>query len=322
MRTLERPGRGTGPHSGTKKKGWSKNDTQLFILAAPTTLWYLIFSYLPMFGVIIAFKQHRIAGGFINSLITSPWVGFKNFIFLFSNNMIGMVIRNTLAYNVVLIVLGVILPVGLALIVSELWNKRLARAYQTIMFFPHFLSWVVVSAVVMGFLSYDKGIVNQVATALGGENRFWYQEVSFWPPFLVLLSQWKGVGFGSIIYLAAITSQDKSVYEAAVIDGATKWQQIWHITLPLMRQVIVLLFILSTGRIFYSDFGLFYQIPRNSGPLYELVTTIDVLVYQQLKSSTIGMASAAALLQSTVSCGMILLVNWIVGKLDSDSAMI
>jgi putative aldouronate transport system permease protein len=305
-----------------KKKQWSKNDTQLLTLALPTTVWYVIFCYLPMFGALIAFKEYRITGGFINNVISSSWLGLKNFHFLFSNSVIWLVIRNTLAYNAVMIILGIVLPVTLAIIVSELRNKTAAKIYQTIVFFPYFLSWVVVSTVVMAFLSYDMGIVNRFFVSLGGEKRFWYREVSFWPPFLVLMNQWKYVGYNMVIFLAAITSQDKTIYEAAIIDGATKWQQIRKITLPLMKTVIVLMFILATGRIFYSDFGLFYQVPRNSGSLFEVVYTIDVFVYHQLRSSTIGMASASALLQSAVSCVMILVVNQIVKKIDPDSAMI
>jgi putative aldouronate transport system permease protein len=275
-----------------------------------------------MLGVVIAFKDYRISGGFINSIISSAWVGLKNFRFLFANNAVWTIIRNTLAYNAVIIVLGIVLPVTLAIIVSELWNKTAAKVYQTIMFFPYFLSWVVVSAIAMAFLSYDMGILNRFLSLFGEEKHFWYREVSLWPFFLVFMSQWKSLGYGMVIYLAAITSQDKAVYEAAVIDGATKWQQIRRITLPLLKPVIILMFILAVGRIFYSDFGLFYQIPRNSGALYETVTTIDVFVYYQLKNSTFSMASAAALLQSAVSCVMILIVNQVVKKIDPDSAMI
>ncbi|MDR0670536.1 MAG: ABC transporter permease subunit [Treponema sp.] len=272
--------------------------------------------------MIIALKDFRVRGGFINSVVSSAWVGLKNFNFLFSNNVVWMVIRNTLAYNAVMIVLGIVIPVTLAIIVSEIRNKTAAKIYQTIMFFPFFLSWVVVSAIVMAFLSYEMGIVNRLLAAMGKETHLWYREVPFWPPFLVFISQWKGMGYGMVIYLAAISSQDREIYEAAIIDGATKWQQIWRITLPLLKTIIILMFILSAGRIFYSDFGLFYQVPRNSGALYNTVYTIDVFVYHQLKASTIGMASASALLQSAVSCVMILAVNQIVRKIDPDSAMI
>jgi putative aldouronate transport system permease protein len=304
------------------KKRWSTKDTQLLVLALPTTVWYIIFSYLPMFGVIIAFKQFRLSGGFINSVITSTWVGLRNFYFLFSNDVVWLIIRNTLAYNAVMIICNIVFPVILAVMVSEIWSKKAAKIYQTIIFFPYFLSWVVVSTLVWAFLSYDMGMINHILEALNFPKHRWYLEPPFWPPFLIFMSQWKYIGYNMVIFLAAITSLDKTVYEAAVIDGATKSQQIFKITLPLIKTVIILMFILSAGRIFYSDFGLFYQVPRDSGTLYTTVYTIDVFVYQQLRLSTIGMASASALLQSVVSCLMILFVNKVIKKIDPDSAMI
>jgi putative aldouronate transport system permease protein len=304
------------------KKSWTKNDTEFSLLALPTVIWYFLFCYLPMFGVIIAFKEYRIRGGFLQSIIQSDWVGFKNFRFLFGNRDIWIIIRNTLGYNAVMIVCGIVIPVALALIISELHNKFVAKVYQTILFFPYFLSWVVASTLVWAFLSYDMGMVNMILEKAGLPAHRWYMEPSFWPGFLVFMSQWKGIGYGMVIYLAAITALDKTVYEAAIIDGATKWQQIWKITLPMMKTVIVLMFIMSAGRIFYSDFGLFYQVPRNSNSLYSTVYTIDVYVYNLLKTSTTGMAAAAAFLQSVAACITILAVNQIVKKIDPDSAMI
>jgi putative aldouronate transport system permease protein len=275
-----------------------------------------------MFGVFFAFINYRINGGFLNSLITSPWVGLDNFRFLFSGSDIWLIIRNTLLYNLVLIGCGIVFPVTLAIIVSELRQKTMAKIYQTLMFFPYFLSWVVVSALVLGFLSYDMGIVNDLFAKTGLERVFWYRERGFWPPFLIFISQWKGLGYSMILYLAAITSMDKSIFEAAVIDGATKFQQIWYITLPQLKRLIILMLILAVGGLFRSDFGLFFQVPRNSGALFDVVYTIDVYVYQQLQRSTIGMASSAAFLQSVLSCILILTVNWIVRKIDADLAMI
>jgi putative aldouronate transport system permease protein len=305
-----------------QKKRWTKDDTQFSILALPTAVWFALFAYLPMFGALIAFKDYRISGGFLKSIISSDWIGFQNFKFLFSNPDIWMILRNTLSYNIVMIICGIVLPVALAIVISELWNKKAAKVYQTILFFPYFLSWVVVSALVWGFLSYDMGILNAMLESVGAEPQRWYMEKKYWPPFLIFMSQWKGLGYSMVVYLAAITSIDKTMYEAAIIDGATKWQQITRITLPTLKTVIVLLFIMSVGRIFYSDFGLFFQVPRDSNSLYTAVYTIDVFVFKQLKSSTTGMASAAALLQSVAACATILLTNWIVRKVDEDSAMI
>ena len=305
-----------------KKKPWTKDDTHFTLLALPTTLWYLLFCYLPMFGVILAFKNYRISGGFIRSILQSEWAGFRNFVFLFGSRDIWIIIRNTLGYNTVMIILGIVIPVALALVINELHNKAAAKIYQTILFFPYFLSWVVVSTLVWGFLSYDMGMVNNVLGNLDLPMRRFYMEQSFWPGFLVFMSQWKGIGYGMVIYLATIASLDKTVYEAAIIDGATKWQQIWKITIPMMKTVIILLFIMATGRIFYSDFGLFFQVPRNSNSLYYTVYTLDVYVYNLLKTSTPGMAAAAALIQSAAACITILTVNYIVRRIEPDSAMI
>jgi len=312
----------TSKPSTRSKRAWTKDDTEYTVLALPTAVWYFLFCYMPMFGVIIAFKDYRISGGFLASIARSKWIGFDNFKFLFANPDVWLIIRNTLLYNLAIIVCGIVIPVTLALMISELRSKRLAKIYQTIFFFPYFLSWVVVSTVVWAFLSYDMGMVNQALQALGKDGVFFYTKKEFWPPFLIFMSQWKGMGYSMVIYLAAITSLDKSIYEAAIIDGATKWQQIRSITLPLIKTVIILMFILSVGRIFYSDFGLFYQVPRDSNSLYKVVYTIDVFVYHQLKSSTVGMASAAALLQAAISCVTILAVNALVRRIDPDSAMI
>jgi putative aldouronate transport system permease protein len=304
------------------KKRWTGDDTQFTILALPTTVWYVLFCYLPMFGIIIAFKNYRISGGFLKSIITSEWVGLRNFKFLFANRDVWLIIRNTLAYNAVMIVIGMVLTITLAIVVSELHSKAAAKIYQTILFFPYFLSWVVVSTLVWAFLSYDMGMVNNALQNMALPPGRWYMEPKFWPPFLVFMSQWKNVGYGMVVYLAAITAQDKSIYEAAVIDGATKWQQIWRITIPLMKTIIVLMFIMQAGRMFYSDFGLFYQVPRDSNSLYTTVSTLDVFVYKQLKSASTGMAAAAAMMQAVTACVMTLLVNQIVKKIDEESAMI
>ena len=295
---------------------------ELSLLAAPCTIWYLLFAFLPMFGIIIAFKDFKINGNFINSILTSKWVGFENFTFLFTSNDAWIVLRNTLGYNVVFIILGIVVPVALALMVSQLHGKRLGKMYQTAMFMPYFLSWVVVSAVVWGFLSYDKGLANQLVEGMGGDRVNWYMQKQYWPYFLIFMNLWKGLGYGMVVYLAAITGIDTSFYEAAVIDGATKWQQMRYITLPVMKTVIVMMFIMSVGRIFYSDFGLFYQVPSDSNSLFSVTYTIDVMVYKSLKSATVGMASAAAFFQSVMGCITILAANAVVRKIDPESAMI
>lgn len=305
-----------------RKKRWTKDDTELTLLATPTIIWYLLFSFIPMFGIIIAFKDFRINGNFIQSVFQSKWSGFENFRFMFQSQDAWIVLRNTLGYNIVFIILGVVVPVAMALMVGQLHNKRLGKIYQTAMFMPYFLSWVVVAAIVWAFLSFDKGLVNNMLANNGTDPVNWYMTPGPWPFFLIFLNLWKGLGYSMVVYLATITGIDSTFYEAAVIDGATKWQQTRYITLPIMKTVIIIMFILSVGRIFYSDFGLFYQVPHASNSLHDVTYTIDVLVYTMLKSATVGMASAAAFFQSAMGCITILIANWVVRRVDPDSAMI
>ena len=304
------------------KKRWDMDDTELSILALPTTVWFICFAFLPMIGIIIAFKDYKISGGFLQNMIQSEWVGFKNFKFLFSTGDIWLILRNTVLYNIVFIILGIVLPVGAALLVGQLHSKRMGKIYQTAMFMPYFLSWVVVAAIVWAFLSYDMGIVNGVVKSMGGEPQQWYMKREIWPFFLVFMNVWKGLGYSMVVYLATITGIDRTLYEAAVIDGASIWQQMKYITLPLMKAVIIMMFIMSVGRIFSSDFGLFYQVPRDSNSLYNVTATLDVFVYRQLKTASTSMASAAAFVQSVAGCVMILIGNGIVRKIDPESAMI
>lgn len=304
------------------KKRWDMDDTELSILALPTTVWFICFAFLPMIGIIIAFKDYKISGGFLQNMLQSEWVGFKNFKFLFSTGDIWLILRNTVLYNIVFIILGIVLPVGAALLVGQLHSKRMGKVYQTAMFMPYFLSWVVVAAIVWAFLSYDMGIVNGVVKSMGGEPQQWYMKKEIWPFFLVFMNTWKGLGYSMVVYLATITGIDRTLYEAAVIDGASIWQQMKYITLPLMKAVIIMMFIMSVGRIFSSDFGLFYQVPRDSNSLYNVTATLDVFVYRQLKTASTSMASAAAFVQSVAGCVMILIANGIVRKIDPDSAMI
>nr|WP_062447548.1 ABC transporter permease subunit [Thalassobacillus devorans] len=292
-------------------------------MTLPGLIWFAIFAYLPMFGQVIAFKDFRYdADGFFASVKNSDWVGFENFRFLFSTNDAFIITRNTVLYNLLFIVLGLILAVGVAIILSEITKQKLAKVYQTGMLFPHFLSWVVVSYFVFTFLSMDRGMINGFLEHFGFEAISWYNEASFWPYILVAVSQWKGVGFSSIVYLAAIVGIDRSYYEAAMIDGASKWQQIWHVTIPMIMPIIIILTILNIGNIFSADFGLFYQIPRDSGPLYSVTNVIDTYVYRGLMTmGDIGMSTAAGLYQATVGFVLILIANYIVRKVDEDNAL-
>ncbi|MCU9811427.1 ABC transporter permease [Paraclostridium sp. AKS81] len=297
---------------------WKNRAWLLMVL--PGTIWLLVFSYLPMFGTVLAFKNYKMhPGGFVQSLINSEWVGFDNFKFLFTSGDAFRITRNTILYNLVFIVLGLIFAVFVAITLSEIANKKLAKVYQTGMLFPHFLSWVIVSYFVFSFLSTDKGMVNSILSTFGAEPVSWYSEPKYWPFILIFMNIWKGVGYGSIVYLAAIVGIDRTYYEAATIDGASKWQQIKNITIPLIVPLMIILTIMAIGRIFNSDFGLFYNIPRNSAVLYPVTDVIDTYIYKGLMNmGNIGMSTAAGLYQAAVGFILIMTTNKLVKKVDPE----
>lgn len=309
-----------------RKRHWTGDDTELTILCLPTTVWYIIFSYLPMFGLIIAFKNFKIQQGksFLYNLFHSQWSGIGNFRFFFKSNAFSILLRNTLLYNLIFIILGIIIPVGLAMLINEIYSRKASKTYQTMMFFPHFMSWVVVSYFVYAFLNPDKGLANAVIEHFGGEKILWYSEPKYWPFILIFMQVWKTLGYNMVVYLASITGIDRSLYEAAVTDGATKWQQAKYITMPSLKPIIIMMFILNVGHIFYSDFGLFYQVTQGvPNSLSKVASTFDTYIYQALQSNvTIGKTAAAGFFQSICCCMTILLANWIVSKIDEESAII
>lgn len=299
-----------------------KNKAML-LMVLPGTIWFFFFSYLPMAGTIISFKEYRYSrDGFLASILESKWVGLDNFKFLFSTNDAYIITRNTILYNGAFIILGLVLSVGLAIILSEIINKRLSKSYQTAIFMPYFLSWVIVGYFVFSFLSLDKGLLNQILGYAGIDPINWYSESKYWPYILVIINMWKLIGYNSVIYLAAVIGIDRSLYEAASIDGANKWRQIRHITIPMLVPLMTILTLLAVGRIFYADFGLFYQVPRDSGMLYSVTNVIDTYVYRGLKTTgEIGMSTAAGLYQSVVGFTLVILSNYIVRKFNKDNAL-
>ena len=231
-----------------KRNRLTRDDLELSLLGLPAFIWYVLFCYLPMFGLIIAFKQYKIfpRQSFLYNLFHSEFVGFKNFSFFIHNNAFAMLLRNTLLYNIVFIILGIVIPVALAVMINELYSKRASKTYQTLMFFPHFLSWVVVSYFVFAFLNTDYGTLNRVIMFFGGEPHRWYSEATYWPLFFVILKVWKGTGYGMVVYLATITGIDGSLYEAAMLDGASKWQIFWNVTLPQLKPTTFFVIIMLT----------------------------------------------------------------------------
>lgn len=305
---------------------WNKNDTELTILAIPTAVWYILFSFLPMFGLVIAFKNYKIIGGksFIYNVIHSDWAGFKNFDFLIKSNDLFVILRNTIVYNLIFIGLGMVISVGLAVMISLLHSKRKSKVYQTLMFFPYFMSWVVAAYFLDAFLNQDNGLINSMLRDGGNEPVQWYMKAGVWPLILIFMYLWKSTGYNMVIYLSSITGIDTTLYEAAVMDGANKRQQVRYITLPCLKTVIIMMFILNVGKVFYSDFGLFYQLSQGaSGSIFNSTATIDTYVFNALQSATpIGMTSAVTFFQSVACCITILVANAIVRKLDEDSAII
>ena len=309
-----------------RRNKWTKDDTELTLLGLPAAVWFAVFCYLPMFGAIIAFKEFRIdRNGFFSSVINSKWVGFDNFKYFFGLADFGALTRNTLAYNIVFIIIDRVLPITFAIMMSNIYSKRKAKVYQTLMVMPNFMSWVICAYFVFAFLNTDKGLLNKLIVVLGGQKIDWYLTPKYWPFILTFLHIWKGVGYGMIVYLATIAGLDTSMYEAAVIDGASKWQQAIYITLPGLKTMLVLMFIQAVGGIFNSDFGLFYQATRGANyPLYPVVANFDIKIYQMLTGGTIplGKSSATSFFKSVISCVMVLSANGIVRKIEPESAMI
>ncbi len=303
----------------------AKKTLMLLSMVAPGALWLLLLRYLPMGGIILAFKNYKIYPKdptFLNNLIHSKWVGLDNFKFLFTTGDSWVMIRNTLAYNIVFIILGVIIPVAFAIMMSELSKKFVAKTYQTLMFFPYFLSWVVVSYFLNAFIDAQYGLIPMAQRAAGETAVSWYTTPGPWPYIILFANLWKNVGYSTVLYLAAITGIDQTQYEAAAIDGASKWQQILHVTLPNLRTMIAILFILNVGKIFNADFGLFWNVPMQNGALFSVTQVIDTYIYRVLMNTgNIGQSTAAGLLQNIVGFICIIGANAVVKKIDSDSTL-
>ncbi|UJF32438.1 ABC transporter permease [Paenibacillus hexagrammi] len=290
-----------------------------YVMMAPAAIILLINNYIPMLGVLIAFKNVNYTKG----IIASPWVGFANFKYLFSSEAAWVITRNTISYNVVFIILNLIIPVAFAIMFNEMRSKLLSKFHQSTMFLPFFLSMVCVAYLVYAFLGSEHGFVNTVLFPMLGINPIdWYTEPKYWTVILPIVNTWKNIGYYTVIYMAAIIGIDGEYYEAALIDGASKWQQVKNITLPLIMPVIITMTLLQVGRIFYADFGLFFQVTKNAGALFPTTQVIDTYVYQTfLTMGDIGMSSAAGLYQAVVGFILVLLSNLLVRKVSKDNAL-
>lgn len=301
-----------------KKKG-SKQTLSLLLIALPGIVYLIINNYLPMAGLFLAFKRFN----FMQGIFGSDWCGFDNFKFLFATKDAWIMTRNTVLYNLVFIVVGTVMAIFIAILLCELGEKIRAKFFQSVLILPNLLSWVIVSFVVFAILNSDNGFINNsILKPLGIEGVSWYTAQAAWPFILVIVSLWKSAGYSSIVYMAGIAGIDKEMYEAASLDGATKMQQIFQITLPMLKPTVITMTLMSIGKMFYSDFGLFYQVPQNSGALYNVTQTIDTYVYRGLMElNDVGMSSATGFYQSIVGFILVLAANAIVRKLDKDNAM-
>lgn len=302
-----------------KKKNALKEYWPLYLMMLPALLYLLINNYIPMAGMVIAFKKLNFAKG----IWASPWAGFKNFKFLFASRDAWVITRNTLLYNVAFILVNMVIGIAIAILITEVKNIKLKKLYQSAILLPFLMSMVILSYIVYALLSAENGLVNNSILPLFHMDPIqWYQKPKYWPAILIIANCWKGVGYGCLIYIASLIGIDPSFYEAARLDGASKWQEITKITLPSLVPTIITLLLLSIGRIFYSDFGLFYQVPMNSGVLVSTTNVIDTYVYRALiEQGNISMSSAAGVYQSLVGFCVVMLSNWIVRKVDKDQAL-
>ncbi len=313
---------GSGGRKVSKRQGiWKKlkRYRALFLMLIPGMIYLFINNYMPMFGVVIAFKDINYAKG----ILGSDWIGLKNFEYLFKTSDAWIITRNTILYNGAFIVINTVLAIAVAIMLNEVKKKLASRFYQSAILLPYLISMVVVGYLGLSLLNVENGFINkQLLPLLHIEPIAWYTEARYWPYILTIVNIWKNVGYLCIIYLAAIIGIDHEYYEAATIDGASKWHQIRSITVPLIMPTIVIMTLLAIGRIFYSDFGLFYQVPLNSGPLQPTTDVIDTYVYRGLMTlGDIGMSSAAGLYQSLVGFVLVLAANYAVSRKNKDQAL-
>ena len=292
----------------------------LYSMALPGMVCLFLFSYFPMIGLIIAFKQFRFDTGIFGSKWVQPI--FYNFDFLFTSDAAIRSMRNTLLLNLAFIIIGTFFEVGLALLLNEISNKHFKRIAQSLTMLPFFVSWIVVGVFAYNFLNFQTGSVNSLLSSLGMDKVNWYSEANIWPFFLIAFHRWKSTGYGAVIYLAALTSIDSSYYEAAEIDGATRWQQIRHISIPLIMPTVIILSLLAVGRIMNADFGMFYALVGDNAQIYATTDVIDTFVYRNLRVlGDIGMSSATGLFQSVISFILVMGSNKLARMYDKDAAL-
>lgn len=295
-----------------------KKNKVFLLMLLPAVLYYFIFSYLPMSGVVLAFKSYNYRDG----IFGSPWSGFDNFKFFFMSGQAFTVTRNTILYNLAFIIVNTVLQVGLAIIIAEIKGKYFKKITQSFMFFPYFISWVIVSVIVYNLFNFEHGIFNSLLKSIGGQPVDIYSKPTVWVFLIIIFNAWKGVGYGTVIYLSAIMGIDTETYEAAAIDGANIFQRIFRITIPSLVPTMVILILLAIGNIFKGDFQMFYQLVGNNGPLFNATDVIDTFTNRSLlQTNEIGMAASAGLYQSVFGFITIIAANYFVKKYDKDYSL-
>lgn len=308
--------------SAISKKGKRKNIRKfipVYLMMLPGLVYLLFNNYIPIFGLSIAFKDIDFSKG----IFKSDWIGLKNFQYLFKTEDAWVITRNTLCYNVLFILLGIVSGVVFAILLNEIKKKFFLKTFQTLILLPHLVSWVVISYFTYAMLSIDTGMINKSILPVFGIGEIsWFTEPKYWPVILIAMQVWKTFGYNCIFYFASIVGISNDYYEAAMLDGATRLQQIRSITIPLLVPTIITLFLLNLGRIFYTDFGLFYQVPMNSGALYSTTNVIDTYVFRSLlQLGDIGMSAAAGFYQSIVGFVLVMVSNAIVRKVSKENAL-
>ncbi|GEQ21815.1 ABC transporter permease [Clostridium butyricum] len=290
----------------------------LLLMLLPAILYFLIFSYIPMGGTVLAFKNYNFRDG----IFGSPWVGLDNFKYFFISGQAWIVTRNTILYNVAFITVNTILQMGLAILISEIGGKYFKKLTQTAMFLPYFISWVVVGIIAYNMLNLENGTINSMIAKIGGEKFNFYGSTFVWPFIMIFVSAWKNVGYGTVLYLAAIMGIDTETYEAAKIDGANIFQRIFKVTIPSLIPTMIILTLLAIGNIFRGDFQMFYQIIGNNGPLFNATDVIDTFTFRSLiQSGEVGMSAASCLYQSVFCFITIMISNFLVKKYDKDYSL-
>lgn len=301
-----------------EKIRYYKRYLPLYLMMLPALIYLFINNYLPMSGLVLAFEKYNVKDG----IWGSQFVGLKNFTFLLKSNDLPILFRNTLGYNLCFILINLVLGVTLAILITEITNLKFRKAAQSSILFPFVVSIVIVSYMVRAFLDPEAGLLNHLLVSMGHQKVAWYDTAKYWPFILIFVNTWKGVGYGCILYISTILGIDMSLYESASLDGATKFQKIRYITLPFLKPTMITVSLLSLGRVFNSDFGLFFQVPQNSGLISSTTQTIDTFVYNALiTQSNVGMSAAASFFQSVMGFLMIMVFNAITRKISRENAL-